>query len=227
MTATGNKVCNICNLETTGEYCPQCGQRITGKRLYFNSFAKDLVFNLFDLERTGLGTILLLIKNPFKVIGNYWEGNRKYYDAPGKLIVYALLVIGIHIIIHDNLIFGLSFDINGIAPQALFLLIFLSFLTLSSYLTYIRQKRTILEHVVATIYLFGCWVIIIIILNDVFIYLTKTDINLISFLVFMALIFIWTARTFCKRPGWAIIALSAVAQLVVLMAQYTCRCRLL
>ncbi|MBN4081493.1 hypothetical protein JYU23_00025 [bacterium AH-315-C07] len=219
MEDTKNTICAICGANTIGEYCHNCGQQNTGKRLNFGVFVKEVIFSLFDMERSVLGTFLLILRNPARIINNYWDGYRRYYSPPGKLIVYFLLVIGIHVIIHDNLIFGLTLDINGIAPQFLFLLLFLSFLTISSYVTYIKQKRTLLEHSISTIYIFCCWTIIMIILYDIIIYLLKSDDdNFVSVFILLGMIFIWTARTFCNKNNWVIIALNAVAQLLVFAA---------
>ena len=215
MTTTGKKACVICNTDTEGEYCHNCGLKNTGKRLKLVSFINDTFFSLFDLERSGLATILLLVKSPAKVIHLYWKGYRKYYQPPGKLMAFAVLVIGIHIIVHDNLIFGLMFTDS---PQWVFFLIFLVVFTGSSYLTYLRQPGNFLEHSVANIYLFCTWTTILIILYEVTAYFSPENhvISLLALLSLISLMVIWTARTFCRNKSWIIIALSAFVQLLVL-----------
>jgi len=217
MLVTDNHTCIICQIETVGEYCHQCGQRNTRKRLRLVTFVKDVLFSLFDLERSGLATFLLLIKTPSKVIHNYWEGYRKYYEAPGKLMAFSAVIIGLHIILHDNLIFGLNFTDS---PQWFFLIFFLFILTISSYLTYLKLRGNFLEHAVTNIYLFCTWATILIILYEVSFYFTKENMGVSATAMFglIALMLIWTARTFCKNKSWIIIALSALAQLVVLSA---------
>jgi len=217
MTTPANKTCTICNTETVGQYCQHCGQRNTGKKLKLLTVINDLMSNLFSLEKSGLATALILIRNPTDVIESYWNGYRKYHEPPSKLIVYAALVIGVHIIVNDNLIFGLSFSDS---PQGFFLVFFLVMLTISSYLTYLRRKRSFLEHTVANIYLLGLWTVIMIIFYEAVTYFTEIDVRFFSLIALITLMIIWTGRTFCKRKSWLVIVLSAVLQLVVFIAQF-------
>jgi hypothetical protein len=61
---------------------------------------------MFSLERSVLASWWLVIRQPDKIIGNYWAGNRGYYHSPGRLTFYAAFVIGLNFALFGNELLG-------------------------------------------------------------------------------------------------------------------------
>ena len=206
--------CTICGTALRGPFCHQCGQKRTGNRLRFGTIIRDFVSNLLSLERSGFATMVHLLRQPVTVIHNYWAGNRGYYQSPSRIIVYAILFIGLHIYWHDNLIFGLAFTDS---PKGFFLVVFLTLFTLSSKLAYLG-KGSLAEHIVSAVYLFGTWSVVLILLYEL-VSLTGLDHPLFNFGVLFSLIVAILynqARVFLPEASrWQTI-LRSILQLLVL-----------
>ena len=218
--------CTICGTELRGPFCHQCGQKRTGNRLRLGTVFQDFISNLLSLERSGFATLVHMLRQPVRVIHNYWAGNRGYYQSPSRIIVYAVLFIGLHIYWHDNLIFGLAFTDS---PKGFFLVVFLTLFTLSSMLAY-PGKGSLAEHIVSVIYLFGTWSVVLIILYEL-VSLTGLDHPLFNFGVLFSLIaaiLYNQARVFLvNAAGWQILlrgflhflALSVLIVILLLILQ--------
>lgn len=216
MTENNIKYCNICNVRSLGEYCHICGQKNTGKKLNILTVTQDFLSNLFSLEKSGVATMIYIIKAPLKVIKSYWDGYRRYFEPPSKLILYASIIIGIHIIYHDNLIFGVQFTDE---PQGFFIVLFLALLTFSSYITYFKRKYSFLEHLIANIYLFCTWVIVMIILYEIIFYFIGESLGLscsFSFLL-IGFILIYSSKVMSIKAGWISTVTSVFMQLIILI----------
>ena len=142
-----------------GEYCHNCGQKISGRRLNLYEEARDFVSNVLSIEKSVFGTTYQTLKSPSKVIKNYFKGNRRYYSSPFKLAIFASLFIGLHIAHNENLIFGLGFTDD---PKIIFILLFLIIFTLSSYFIYHRKGYSFLEISIVNIYVFSALILIFI-----------------------------------------------------------------
>ncbi|MEM1219221.1 MAG: hypothetical protein AAGH79_09925 [Bacteroidota bacterium] len=208
------RLCSICGTQLQGTFCHQCGQKSTGKRLQFGTIIQDFVSNLLSLERSGFATMIRLLRQPVTVIHNYWAGNRGYYQSPSRIIVYAVLLIGLHIYFHENLIFGLAFTDS---PKGFFLVVFLRLFTLSSLIAY-PGRHTLAEHIVSVIYLFGTWSVVLLIIFEL-INLFNPDHLLFNFGVLFSLIaaiLFNQARVFLPNAGVGKIILRSFLQFLVL-----------
>lgn len=219
--------CSICGTTLQGLYCHQCGQKVTGKRPRFWDIFQDFFSSIFSLEKSVLATLWLLVKSPGKVIGNYWEGNKRYYQSPGKVLIYALFVIGLQIAFVDQKVLGANVEVEGLdgkssnllSPQLFFLIVMLPILTLSTYLAYLRQRHSLVEHAIAISYLFGCWAIILTVLGvllDLLVELPKSS----SFLLFLVLLFVWSARVFTKSGKWYRLLGNLLLEMLIFIALF-------
>ncbi|MDN5200512.1 hypothetical protein QQ008_04045 [Fulvivirgaceae bacterium BMA10] len=210
------KICTICHTELIGQYCHECGQKVTHKKLSLSTVLSDMMANIWSMEGTVLATMIHLIKDPFKVINNYWLGNRNYYHSPGKLVFYCLFIAGLHFAFLGNTILGMKLTVtNNMSPQIGFLLFFFPLLLIASYVTYFRRGYSFLKHFVAVIYIFSCWSIIFIIFDDLVRWLFGNILGKIPLLLFPIVLFVWIARIFSKRKKWSMILLNAMLNLLV------------
>lgn len=214
---SSNTVCNICETKMIGSFCHGCGQQDTKRRLTFLVLIKDFIANILTLERSGISTMIHLIKDPKKVIESYWEGKRRYFQPPSRLLVYASVVLGLHSYWHDNLIIGLAFSDN---PQLGFLTIFLILFPLSSFIAYTKKRRNLTEHLVANFYLFSLWSIIIVVAYDLCFLIVGKEINL-SWTMLVALVIAMLAydsKVFSTSKSIQHKVLSSLFQFILLVA---------
>ena len=218
-----NTNCTICDTPLIDQYCYHCGQRYYGKRLNTITIFSDLLANIYTLERSVFATLIFLIRKPYNVINNYWSGFRNYYQSPGKLLFYASTVLGLHIAFMGNQIMGVKFSAQisykpaDISQSILFLFLFIPMITFTSYISFIRAKRNLAEHVITVIYMISCWSIIMIILDDSIRLIFGNVMRFYSIFVFLVLIFIWNAMVFSKNKKWYIVIINSLKQIIVLI----------
>lgn len=149
--------CTFCKTKLQGKFCHECGQLHTGKPITIQTNLLDLANNIFSLEAPFVKTTLKLIVNPVYIVKNFWDGNRKLYLSPAKMLVYAMLIVALFLnfFTQPHRIFGLVFDLEGTAPQILFVLILLPFFILSSITVYINQNANIAKHISSVTYAFS------------------------------------------------------------------------
>jgi len=194
------RICTICNTELTGPYCQHCGQQDTGKRVSLIELCSDFIAAIFSLEKSVLGTMRYLITDPYKIIYNYWAGYRNYYHSPGKLAFYALFFIGLHFAFIDKDFLGVYFRTNtNLSAQVALMILFLPLFSLASYFTYFRRGYTFLEHFIAVTYLFSCWAIIFVIIDDVIHFLFPSFLKIDFIIIFILVLSVWTAKVFSKN----------------------------
>lgn len=205
------KVCDICDVNLYGNYCHNCGQKISGKTLNWMDVFKEFIATSFSLEKAGLGTMYAILKSPKKVINSYWNGNRRYYTSPFKLMIYASLIIGLHVTYNENLIFGLAFTTD---PKVFFIFLFLFIFILSSYVQYIRRGYSFLQNLVANTYLFSVLAIVFILVFEMLhLWITSSAVIGLSFLVgLICLLSIYSAIVFSHKHGKINLFLNMLAQ---------------
>jgi len=213
------KICTICDAQLQGEYCHVCGQRTTGKRISFREWVSDAISGIFSLERSVLASWWMVIRQPDKIIGNYWAGNRGYYHSPGRLAFYAAFVIGLSFAFFGTELLGLNLTFTNIPvpPQLILLILIIPLYALTSWLTFIRQKHNFLEHLVAMIYLFSTWIVIFVIVDDLQWYLFDKIIDLGMVMLFILVLFIWTARVHSPSKNRKHILLYTLAEIGILL----------
>ncbi len=211
------KFCDICDIDLFGNYCHNCGQKVSGKKLGLIEIIQDFLNDTFSLEKAGLGTMLLILKSPKKVINNYWEGNRRYYTSPFKLLIYASLIIGLHVTYNKNLIFGLAFTND---PKIFFIFLFLMVFTVSSYIQYYKRGFSFLETLIANTYLFSVLTIVLILLFEM-IQILNLDDEIIgfSFLIgLVCLLSIYSSNVFSNKTGKLISLRNMIIHFVIILS---------
>jgi len=200
MPTANPKKCSVCFNPMEGNYCSQCGQRYTGRRVTQSTVLRDLLDNLYGLDRSMLANIWLALKAPQFLVQNFWNGYRNYYFGPGRFFIIAALSLLLNFLVTEESFLLVKIESHDVAQQFVFLFIALIIFTFSSYLAYWWPwKKNIAEHAVMNIYTVGLWTILftpISIVGGLLPNPVAKIFNANSFLVFIALILIWNARVF-------------------------------
>lgn len=196
--------CSVCNTIIEANYCENCGQKYANKKLTFKSLITDVFSSLTDVEKNVFLNVYHIIVHSNKVIEGYWSGFRGYYYSPGKMLFYFVTIAGISSLLLENTLFGLTFSTeNEISSEVLFVILYFPILTLSSFICYRKRKRTFVEHATATIYLISSFGIIILLLQNLFIFLgLSTQKDGYWSIILTTLIIVWNALLYStiKRP---------------------------
>jgi len=214
--------CTICGSQLHGNYCHQCGQRYLGRRVNTWDVMGGWLSGLLSPERALLGTFGQLLKHPARVVHNYWAGFRGYYLSPSQLVVYMLFVLGLHLALVKDDLLGLNIRVTGVSdelgsifsPQLFFFLMVIPLLAITTAIVYRRQKRSFPEHFTAAIYLFTVWSILFTLVSDAVWALTGWS---LSTLLFLVLLFLWSARVFSVAASWYRVVGNALLSVLVIM----------
>lgn len=108
--------CKNCSNDFTGEYCNTCGQK-TGGRITIKSIGREIVEDIFNVDRGLIYTVKQLWINPGETSADYIEGKRKNYYGPIKyLILWSAIFFAISALIaperQTNSITKLVFNAN-------------------------------------------------------------------------------------------------------------------
>lgn len=79
--------CKNCGCECTSNYCPECGQSVSEKRLDNKSFFIDMLTGLSRINKGFLYTAWNLLIHPWTVIRDYIQCRRIRYVAPISMLV--------------------------------------------------------------------------------------------------------------------------------------------
>lgn len=212
------KKCSVCNNTLKGKFCENCGQKYTAKKLTFSNLFSDLISSLTDVEKSVFLNIYSIVRHPKKVIYNFWDGYRNYYYKPGKMLFYFFTIAGISSFLLGQTLFGLTFSTESFFSESLvFAIFFFPILSLSSFLAYRKYKRSFIEHIVSTIYLISTFGIIILVLENIFIYfsIVKQE-NLVWFIILIASTLLWNSFLFTPSKKIAKLFLNFFIELIVL-----------
>ena len=193
------RICSVCNTPVEKNYCGQCGQRAIGKNATIASLVTDSLSNLFYLEKSVFGTILKIIQNPKAIVLNYYAGFRNYYSSPGKLLLYAVATIALHITFINSNVLGMVINIKNVSTQYFFWIMHLPIVLLISYLAFVRQIESIAKHIISVIYISSAWFILFTIIDDLIILSIGDILGNLAFIVFVLVTFIWNSRVFSKE----------------------------
>jgi len=214
--------CSNCSFQLKGTYCSNCGQKSTGKKTNWLDVFGALASGLLSMERGILATILEVIRKPKRTVEIYWSGGRFYYQSPGQMIFFVILILGIHILFVDSRILGFQVQLSNVPeayrgffnPQILFIALVLPFTALTSWVYFYRKKRTLPEHFIGAVYIFSTWAIVLTIFSDILSFFFDFRPELIV-LAFLSLIFIWTSRLYSNRTAPIILVGNTVLQILV------------
>jgi hypothetical protein len=213
--------CSICKTKITGNYCSNCGQQLIHKKTSIWNLSVDLISNIFSLEKSVMSAIFIIIMHPSRIISNYWNGNRRYYPSPGKMTFYALATAALFLAYVKPNILGQNFNVNGLTSQILFALITFPMLTITSYITFIRNKDGIAKHLISILYIGSSFFILINIINGLLILIYDDILGPSVFHIFLALVFLWNAGVFSRKPTFLRITLNFILEILVFLSLVT------
>ncbi|MEH0157126.1 DUF3667 domain-containing protein [Limibacter armeniacum] len=87
-------ICKNCENTFEGNFCNQCGQSASTKRLSKRHLWNDYVHGALKLHQGMLYTLQVLLKRPGYFIHDYVKGKRVQYESPIKLLVYLATLYG-------------------------------------------------------------------------------------------------------------------------------------
>lgn len=209
--------CTVCNKAVNGNYCNTCGQEVKNEKTTLRSLFSDLFVAVFDVERSIFKNLFLLLTDPKRIIVNYWNGYRKYFISPFKLLIYALAIAAIHLAYVHPLIMGVDLDAQGIDTEIIFWGILLPFLTLSSFLNFLPRKFSLVKHLISTLYISATNFIIILCLSDLIYLLFGIDFDSYVFYFFLMTVFIYNSIVFSKNSSILRIIANSLLQAVIFL----------
>ena len=56
----------------------------------------DFVEQVISIQKSDFATMLRVVKRPRFIIENYYNGNMGFYSSPGKVMLFAILILIIH-----------------------------------------------------------------------------------------------------------------------------------
>lgn len=88
-----NDYCPNCHypIKESNQYCGNCGQKNRKDRIRLFDFLKDLIASVFNWDAKIWVTPIMLFKPGF-LTQKFFEGKRKRYTNPGKLLLFTLVV---------------------------------------------------------------------------------------------------------------------------------------
>lgn len=96
--------CINCNQEVTGNFCPNCSQRTTVKRITFKEGWYDFWARIYGFDGMFQRTLRDLTIRPGVAVKRFIEGNRVLYYGP---VGYFFLMITLMLLLYDMM--GISF----------------------------------------------------------------------------------------------------------------------
>lgn len=212
---TLEKTCSVCEIPIKENYCGRCGQTFSGKKTSIVSLIIDFISNLFSMEKSGFATILKILKNPKPIVDNYYFGYKNYYASPGKILLYGIAVVALHLSFIDDKVMGVSLDSQNLNAQYLFWLVLFPILLFISYMTFIRIEKNLSKHLISLIYIASSIFFVLIILNDLIIIISDYNLGIWAFIIFVSLVLFWNSRVFTTKKNYIFIILNTIIQLAI------------
>lgn len=190
-----NMKCSICANEIDEKYCSKCGQYHKAERITFITILKDLFGSIFSLEKSFFNNIKIGLLQPKTLVTNYWNGFRNYYFSPGKFLVIASIFFTLQIALFNDFF---SVRVSSIvASQFTLLILIIFFLTISSFIIYLKYKRSFYEHLILSIYNVSLWSIIFVPISMVLnLFNVNKTVEVGSLFVYLVFIIIWNSKIF-------------------------------
>ena len=99
------KECVNCGTMTDTPHCPNCGQKMTVKRVSFRSIIEEFFSKWIGFDNQFGRTVISMLTMPEQVVHAYLHGNRTKYIGPlGYVVIMTALLI-------------ISFDLFGLEAQ--------------------------------------------------------------------------------------------------------------
>lgn len=194
--------CTNCHTDIEFNYCSRCGKKYIGKRLGLLTLGWDMLDNFFAMDNSFVSQIWQMLKDPKKIIHDYWNGYRRFYFSPGRFLLIATIFLGFNFLLKENEFLGATISSSStfLSSTMAFFLLLVPILTLSSMLAYLGLKKNFYEHLVLNLYNFSLWTILF---STLSILLHKTELDLFNLgfqAFFFLLVVIWNARSFKIKP---------------------------
>jgi hypothetical protein len=225
--------CLNCFNPITGNYCAQCGQRNSVKRIHAKFFFEELFHFLTHFEKTFFETTWLLLKDPNKILSGYLKGQRKRFHSPiGFFIIWVTLQVLVFYWITNHYHYEWTF-IEKVDPEsmqirnlfneysALFRLAIIPVAAFIHYLFLSLRRFTYYEILVAFIFLSAAFhfinIVNAIMLGVIFhINIKSWQIQLVELNILIAVYNLWFCYSFYKRRRIRYFWLRAIASLVLI-----------
>lgn len=170
------KTCLNCGAETSGKFCPECGQSTATSRITMRSFGKHLFSSLTRVSGDFVRTAWGLLRHPWKVVRDYVYGRRVGLVSPVSMLLLLSLYWGLMMALvpHFNqeerlesLKLGalLKWLYGSITFQYLFLAMAVAAGTWTVYRREMRGRFNFAELLVATLYLASTFLLVDFILS--------------------------------------------------------------
>ena len=212
-----SETCSVCGSEVNNRYCSNCGQEINHKDVTLVSLIGDLISNLFDLQRSAIAGVRMSFTQPRKLIHNYWNGNRRYYPSPGKMLFFALAIAAVHLAYVNRQVVGADISVDHVESQVVFWIILLPILSFCSLASFVRSKMSYAKHLVSTIYLGSAFYIAITVVNDILILTVGDILGATVLILFLQLVFVYNSIVMQADRGIGRIILGILLQNVMLV----------
>lgn len=198
-------------------YCSRCGQRLSESPTTTLSLISDFLSNFFSLEKSAFATIFKILQDPYPIVQNYYSGYRNYYASPGKILLYGIAVVALHLSFVNDTVMGLSLSVENFNASYLFWIVLCPVLLFCSYITFIRIEKGLAKHLISLIYIASSLFIAITILNDLIIVTLGDRLGIWAFIVFVFLVFLWNSRVFTTKKNSIYILLNTLIQIGIFM----------
>lgn len=103
-------ICLNCGHSFKGNYCPNCGQKATIKRITATTLLADVLHFFTHIEKGFLFTSGSFLFKPGISSINYISGKRKNYQTP---VSYFLIWTGLYIILHNAIVNYFNYQLTG------------------------------------------------------------------------------------------------------------------
>lgn len=210
--------CSACGNKVTTPYCGKCGQKVGNKPISVWHIISDFFSNYLSLERSGLATMLLLIRKPRFVIDNYYLGNKGYYSSPGKLLIFSVVVFALHLALSSKTIFGLTIQVQSLNTEYAYWILLIPVLTIISQLVFVRQGFKPARHLITITYLATTFSILVIVIEDLLQLINPDLVDAKLFVIYLLLVFGWSSWALSKRRSFWMYLLNTLTYVVLFAA---------
>ncbi len=211
MQSHDQRSCPVCGDTISGKFCHNCGVQYQGRRMTAAVFVSDLIESFFGVHQSVWFNIRHLIKHPDKVVKSYWNGYRRAYYSPGRMLLIASLMLALNFFFNENSFLGLTVKSENISVNIGFILFSFPLFVLFTMITYFRKRKNIFEHIVLNAYVFGLVISVFVLLSWLENLVNKGSLILLTML--FIIYFIWVARIF-ESKRYKIILMTMLNALV-------------
>ena len=190
--------CTVCSSKIKGIYCSNCGQKSGGKPTTIIRLFLDFVEQVISIQKSDFATMLQVIKRPRFMVENYYNGNTGYYSSPGKVMLFAILLLIVHMTFISNFILGVDFSAGGLNLEYTFLFMFILLFLVVSQIVFFRRGFLLSKHIIATTYIVSTFITFFLLFYWI-VLLTVGEDSIITFMSFILSIVIWLSLVFTNK----------------------------